>query len=259
MINSTHSLSLAKSLRTSEPDLESARSSGNRKARRLTLALAAALIISSCATDDPNRRTKAGAAIGVLAGAVIGKQVGGDDGRLIGAAIGGLAGGAVGRYQDNQQRALLAALAEERRLEKVRIERLQDDVLRLSLSDEASFDINSAVVKPAFGPTLSKIAREVATFDKTVLHVIGFTDDTGSESYNRELATRRASAVASTLRADGVLPERIQIEGRGEIDPRVPNTSAANRAKNRRVEIYIQPIVEGDEGRALQSPTGGYS
>lgn len=229
-----------------------------RRGLIVVLTVATTVFLSACATDDPNRRAKVGAGIGAVIGAVVGDKVGGGNGKFLGAAIGALAGGAVGNYQDNQQRALEASLAEEKRLQQVSIERLQNDVLRVSLSDAASFDIGSAEVKPAFEPTLVKIANQTASYDKTVLHIVGFTDDTGSEEFNQELSNRRAASVARILEYDGVRPERLQIEGRGESQPRVPNTSASNRAKNRRVEIYIQPIVEGQEENALQAPQSTY-
>ncbi len=223
----------------------------------VTLVLVAALVLASCATDDPNRRTKAGAGIGAIAGAVIGNQVGGKNktSRVLGAAIGALAGGAVGRYQDNQQRDLEAALEEERRQKQIEVERLNDDVLRVSMSDEASFSINSAEIKPAFKGTLDKLAGQMSTYDKTVLHVVGYTDSTGSAEYNQALSRRRAEAVANYLRNDGVMRERLQTEGRGASEFRAPNDTKENRAKNRRVEVYINPIIEGSEDDALQRPT----
>ena len=181
--------------------------------------------------------------------------MGGDRARLIGAAIGALAGASVGNYQDKQQQALEEALREERLQKQVAIERLQDDVLRVSLSDEASFSFDSAELKPAFHLTLDKLAREMSTFDKTILHVIGYTDDIGSETYNLGLSMNRADAVARYLESNSVDSNRLMIEGRGESNPRMPNTTAANRSRNRRVEIYIQPVVEGQEQRALVAPS----
>lgn len=221
----------------------------------LPAVLMATVALSACATDDPYARTKAGAGIGAVSGAIIGNQVGGGKARLIGAALGALAGGAVGNYQDKQQLALEKALADERQQKQVAIERLQNDVLRVSLSDEASFSFDSAELKPAFRPTLDKLANEMSTFDKTVLHVVGYTDDIGSDTYNLGLSTKRANAVAKYLENDGVAKQRLMIEGRGETEPRYPNNSAANRSRNRRVEIYIQPVIEGQEQRALEPPT----
>jgi len=75
-------------------------------------AIAAALTLTTaCATDDPYKRTKAGAAIGAVAGAVLGHQVDDKNGRFAGAAIGALTGAAVGNYMDKQQRQLERELA----------------------------------------------------------------------------------------------------------------------------------------------------
>ncbi|UWQ79010.1 OmpA family protein [Leisingera sp. S132] len=66
--------------------------------------------------------------------------------------------------------------------------------------------------------------------------VAGHTDSRASDEYNIRLSERRANAVAAVGRSAGA---RIAgVRAYGERDPRVPNTSAANMAQNRRVEIY---------------------
>ena len=65
--------------------------------------------------------------------------------------------------------------------------------------------------------------------------VTGHTDSRASDAYNLRLSQNRANAVASVGRSAGA--NIIEIRGYGERDPRVPNTSAANMAQNRRVEI----------------------
>lgn len=66
--------------------------------------------------------------------------------------------------------------------------------------------------------------------------IAGHTDSRASDEYNIRLSQRRANAVAGVARSVGA---RIaDIRAYGERDPRVPNTSAANMAQNRRVEIY---------------------
>ena len=72
------------------------------------------LTLVGCATDDPHRRAKTGAAIGAVTGAVIGHQIDDGSGAWIGAAVGALGGGAVGHYMDNQQREFEEALRQER-------------------------------------------------------------------------------------------------------------------------------------------------
>lgn len=85
----------------------------------------------------------------------------------------------------------------------------------------------------------------------------GHTDSVGIEAYNINLSNERARTVALYLDAQGVDIRRIRTEGRGESEPRVPNNSASNRTLNRRVEIYIKPIIEGQEERALVAPVQG--
>lgn len=219
----------------------------------LTLVLASSVLVS-CATDDPNLRTKQGAAIGAIAGAVIGHQLDHDKGSVLGGAIGAIAGASAGAYQDRQQRELEAALEQERRNKQIEIQRLQDETLKISLSNEASFDFDQSTLKPAFYPALDKLASLLAKYDRTLLHVIGYTDSTGTETYNIRLSNDRARSVAMYLNAEGVDIRRIRTEGRGESEPRVANDTAAHRAMNRRVEIYIKPVIEGQEAQALDSP-----
>ncbi len=66
--------------------------------------------------------------------------------------------------------------------------------------------------------------------------VAGHTDSRASDEYNIGLSQRRANAVAGVARSVGA--RLFAVRAYGERDPRVPNTSAANMAENRRVEIY---------------------
>ncbi len=77
--------------------------------------------------------------------------------------------------------------------------------------------------------------------DKSVL-VFGHTDDQPIKKSgwkdNYELSAERALAVVRYLRDHGVPPRRLAACGWGEHRPQVPNSSAANRKANRRVEIF---------------------
>ena len=218
------------------------------------LTLVMAIAIAGCATDDPNKRAKTGAAIGAVAGAVLGHQLDGSSGRWVGAAIGALAGGAVGHYMDNQQAEFERALAEEQRQHQLEIERLKDETLKLSLDAEVSFGFDRAEINYAFEPSLNKLAEVLLKYDRTVVHVVGFTDSTGSADYNQQLSERRAQSVVRYLNSRGVPMERLRSEGRGESEPRATNDTEAGRQLNRRVELYVKPIIEGQEQRAYESP-----
>jgi outer membrane protein OmpA-like peptidoglycan-associated protein len=45
-----------------------------------------------------------------------------------------------------------------------------------------------------------------------------------------------------------VIPQRLESQGQGESTPRASNTTAEGRQLNRRVEIYIEPIVDTQPG-----------
>lgn len=210
--------------------------------------------LSACATDDPNQRAKTGAVIGAVAGAVLGHQLDHDKGRFVGAVIGGMAGAAVGDYMDKQQQELERELAEEQRRHDLEISRLKDESLKIEVASEVSFDFDSASLRPGFHTTLDKVAGVLARYPRTVVHVLGHTDSIGSESYNQQLSLRRADSVAAYLSARGVSSERLRTEGRGEFEPRASNETEAGRQLNRRVDIVVKPMVEGQEQKAYDPP-----
>ncbi len=207
-----------------------------------------------CATDDPNRRAKTGAAIGAIAGAVIGNQSSSKNGKFVGAAVGALTGAAVGNYMDKQQQKMERQLAAEQANNEISITRIDDETLKLNVSSEISFDHNSASIKSGFRNSLSKVADVISEYDKTAVHVIGHTDSTGSESYNQQLSEQRASSVARHLSGNGVVRTRMRMSGRGENRPIADNATSTGRSQNRRVEIYLKPIVEGRENDAYRPP-----
>ena len=69
--------------------------------------------------------------------------------------------------------------------------------------------------------------------------VIGHTDDIGSEADNQSLSEARAESVARFLVDNGVQPDLITTEGRGETEPMADNSTDDGRSLNRRVEITV--------------------
>lgn len=74
----------------------------------------------------------------------------------------------------------------------------------------------------------------------------GHSDNSGNRLTNRELSRRRALAVMDYLVAKGFPAEQITVRFHGESYPLVPNSSPANRAKNRRVTVQLErePLPE---------------
>ncbi len=71
------------------------------------------------------------------------------------------------------------------------------------------------------------------------IRIVGHTDNIGSDRSNQILSEGRCKEVRQEMIDRGIHPNRIEIEGRGERDPIVPNTSEENRQMNRRVEIVL--------------------
>lgn len=207
--------------------------------------------LSACATDEyGNRRPMTDAEKGVLIGAATGAAVGAaakkdnrGKGALIGAVGGGIAGGMVGNYMDNQKRDLEKFLAQERNSGVIQVDKLQDNVLRVTMTAQSAFAVDSAEIKGTFHSTMDKISKVVNTYGKTTLTIVGHTDSTGSAAHNQALSERRAQSVQDYFLQKGVVSQRLSSLGRGKNEPRATNATAEGRALNRRVEIFIAPVV----------------
>lgn len=82
--------------------------------------------------------------------------------------------------------------------------------------------------------------------DPTVNHLIleGYSDNSGNRLTNRELSRRRAMAVMSYFKENGLQESQMTLRFHGEQYPLAPNNSAANRAKNRRVSVRLERVPE---------------
>jgi outer membrane protein OmpA-like peptidoglycan-associated protein len=206
-----------------------------------------ALLLAACTTHADGtqsvNKTAVGAGVGALAGGVLGNRLDKDKrgrGTVIGAVAGAAAGGGIGYLMDRQEAELREQLASERTDHAIELERVRDDLLKLTMANEISFDFGSAAIKPTFKPTMSKLAEVLRKYDRNEITIIGHTDSTGSDSYNQVLSERRAVAVRDELTSLGVPPSRLRAIGRGEFEPRADNGNEAGRQLNRRVEIMVQ-------------------
>ncbi|HEY9150456.1 MAG TPA: OmpA family protein, partial [Gammaproteobacteria bacterium] len=77
-------------------------------------------------------------------------------------------------------------------------------------------------------------------------------DNVGSEAYNQRLSEQRAESVVNYFTRKGIDWQRLVTEGRGMREPRASNATEAGRQLNRRVELLIKPVVEGQEQRAYE-------
>ncbi|TDE15200.1 OmpA family protein [Dyadobacter psychrotolerans] len=92
---------------------------------------------------------------------------------------------------------------------------------------------------PAANAEINKWIEKLKINPNMTIKVSGHTDDVGNPEKNRSLSALRAIKVKSYMLSKGIQQGRIAVEGFGGTRPMVPNTSEANMAKNRRVEIDI--------------------
>jgi outer membrane protein OmpA-like peptidoglycan-associated protein len=69
--------------------------------------------------------------------------------------------------------------------------------------------------------------------------ISGHTDNVGSAGYNQSLSLQRATSVQTYLVKAGLHPGRVMVDGKGDKEPMVPNTSPENQALNRRITIKV--------------------
>ncbi|WP_312932588.1 flagellar protein MotY [Pseudomonas sp.] len=94
--------------------------------------------------------------------------------------------------------------------------------------------------------------------DPSVNHIEldGHSDNSGNRLSNRDMSRRRALAVADYLVSHGVPMEQILVRFHGERYPLVKNNTAANRARNRRVNIQLERVTPAPQAaeNAAQKP-----
>jgi chemotaxis protein MotB len=101
-------------------------------------------------------------------------------------------------------------------------------------------------LKPEGVEIVDKIAQLIKELPYYEISIAGHTDPKPIDPFHRykfdsnwELSYGRAIAIAKRFIAKGVPPQRLSVAGYAQYKPRYPNDTKENRAKNRRVEIYI--------------------
>jgi len=103
------------------------------------------------------------------------------------------------------------------------------------------FERASAALDRRSLPTLRRLARAAEACPDVSIEVEGHTDAEGVDERNQPLSERRAQAVVDYLSDRGVPVERMKAVGYGSSRPVVPNDTAANMARNRRIEFTVKP------------------
>lgn len=178
-----------------------------------------------------------GGALGAGVGALIGGGKGAAIGSAIGAAVGAGAGALIGKKMDKQAEQL------KQQLVNADVETVQDDrglqAIKVTFPGGILFPTNGTTLSSSAQTELAQFANSLKQNPNTDVQIYGYTDNTGSLEVNTRVANGRAAAVESFLANSGIAPTRLQAQGIPMANYVASNDTAAGRAQNRRVEIYI--------------------
>jgi outer membrane protein OmpA-like peptidoglycan-associated protein len=116
--------------------------------------------------------------------------------------------------------------------------------LVINMSD-VLFDFNKYDLKPEAREKLARLSGIIISHPGLNLKVEGYTDNVGTEDYNQKLSEKRAETVRDYLISNGIMIDDIAAVGYGAQYPVAPNTTAAGRAQNRRVQLVVSGEVIG--------------
>lgn len=213
------------------------------------LLLAASLtILTGCSETKQMSREQKGAAAGAVGGAALGGIIGNNVGKkgnsvlgaLIGAVIGGVAGGVIGNKMDRQAEVIKSEVpgAQVTRVEEginVTFDENNPDGSKAGVF----FATNQFNITDNSKLSLNKLVKIFQQYPETNILLEGHTDNVGAADYNMSLSQKRATSVGNYLKANSVSASRLTIKWYGETQPKVDNSTDANKAANRRVEFAI--------------------
>lgn len=199
-----------------------------------------AFVLGGCANmTETQKGTAKGAAIGAGVGAVVGAVAGKGKGAAIGAVVGAGAGAIAGNVWTKRQEEQKRQMEEATAGTGVAVTKTDDNRLKLDIPSDISFAVGRADIQSNFRTILDTFSTSLVNNPNSNVTIIGHTDSTGTDAVNNPLSLNRAASVRDYLSARGVAASRVAIEGRGAREPLVANDTAANKAKNRRVEIFV--------------------
>jgi OOP family OmpA-OmpF porin len=112
---------------------------------------------------------------------------------------------------------------------------------KITIDQTIHFAFDRAVIRPQSYPILNDVVAIINANRSSIksISIEGNTDSVGSDAYNKSLSDRRAAAVKDYLVKKGIPADMLETVGYGESRPVDTNTTAAGRAKNRRVEFKV--------------------
>lgn len=211
---------------------------------RNVLVAGTSLIILASGCSSLNK-TQKGAIIGTGAGAAVGAGVGklaGNTalGAIIGAAVGGVTGGLIGKKMDRQAKEI-------ENISGAEVTRVGEGI-NVTFNSGVLFAVDQSTFNEASKANMRELVAVLNKYPDTYVRIEGHTDATGTDAHNNELSEKRAVAVAQFLRDLSVADNRLKTAWYGKSQPKFPNDTPDNMAKNRRVEfaIYANEKMKAD-------------
>ena len=228
--------------------------------KTIVLTLCAGIVMAGC--NNLAKGTAIGAVGGGAVGAVIGKVAGNTAvGAAIGAAVGAGTGALIGKHMDKVKKQAEAVKAAQ-------VESVTDanglQAVKVTFDSGILFNTGSSTLSATAKNSLTQFAGVLKANTDCDVAVQGYTDNAGwknstaeqSAQKNLNLSQQRAQAVTNYLQSLGVSPTQIRsTTGFGEANPVADNSTAAGKAQNRRVEVYMyasEAMVKQAESGNLQ-------
>ncbi|OOG71584.1 OmpA family protein [Algoriphagus sp. A40] len=101
------------------------------------------------------------------------------------------------------------------------------------------FEFDKFDLKPESMTSLKRLLKFLLENPNVNILISGHTDNIGSAGYNQNLSLLRATSVQTFLVNSGLHPGRVLVEGKGDKEPMVPNSTSENQALNRRITIKV--------------------
>ena len=215
--------------------------------KTVAIALCAGLVMAGC--NNLQKGAAIGAGGGAILGAVIGKIAGNT---AIGAAVGGAVGAGAG--------AIIGKKMDKAKAEAEAVQNAQ--VVKVTFDSGILFTTGSSTLSTTAKNSLTQFSTVLKSNADCDVSVQGYTDNAGwknstaeqSQQKNLNLSQQRAQAVTNYLQSLGVSSSQIRsTTGYGEANPVADNSTAAGKAQNRRVEVYMyasQKMIQEAEAQA---------
>jgi outer membrane protein OmpA-like peptidoglycan-associated protein len=105
--------------------------------------------------------------------------------------------------------------------------------------ENIEYEVGKYEILPSFRSSLDDLAETLKAYPDVKIEIVGHTDVSGQETFNKSLSLKRADAVKNYLVGKGVEATRITTEGLADAQPIAPNTTLEGRQKNRRIEVIF--------------------